>query len=135
MRCHHRITLGHDHEDRAVTLTFVFTAVIFMAAIFLAACGMLMLKRGEAALETLSHTRASLVQAFAGRYFAMSSMLMALAIYREWRALGIVLLIGGLMGCLDFYVVGKAGGKVAPHAVASFACFALAVGAFAIARA
>ncbi len=118
-----------------MTLAAALSTVTFIAAGFLGFCGMVMLKRGEPALALLAHTRASLVQVFAGRYIAMAFMLLALTSFNEWRALAIVLVVGGLMGFLDYYYVGKAGGQVLPHAIAGIMCFVLAAGAYSLSRA
>jgi hypothetical protein len=118
-----------------MTLSLALTAVSLIAAGFLALCGGWMLLRGEAALTLLAHTKGSLVQSFAGRYLAMAGMLSALALMAEWRALAVVLAIGGAMGLMDYYVVGRAGGWVLPHALAGGACFVLAAGAWFLSRA
>lgn len=118
-----------------MTMAVALTVVSLTAAGFLALCGGFLFVRGEAALMMLAHTRASLVQAFAGRYLAMAGMLSALALMAEWRALAVVLAIGGVMGWLDFVVVGRAGGWVLPHALAGMLCFVLAAGAFVLSRA
>ncbi len=117
-----------------MSLAAALSAVIVAAAGFLAMCGVLMLKRGEPALAMLAHTKASLVQVFAGRYLAMAFMLLGLMAIGEWRALAVVLAIGGLMGFLDYHYVGKAGGWVWPHALAGVACFVLAAGAYSLSR-
>jgi Domain of unknown function (DUF4267) len=115
-----------------VTLAAALSTVTYIAAGFLGLCGVLMLKRGEQALAMMAHTRASLVQTFAGRYLAMAFMLLGLTVFHEWRALAIVLTVGGLMGLLDYHYVGKAGGWVLPHAIAGIACFVLAAGAYSL---
>ncbi len=117
-----------------MTFSATFSTVTFIAAGFLGFCGLVMLKRGEPALVLLAHTKASLVQVFAGRYIAMAFMLLALTAFAEWRALSIVLTVGGLMGFLDYYYVGKAGGQVLPHAIAGIMCFVLAACAYALSR-
>ena len=118
-----------------MTLAATFSTVTVIAAGFLGFCGLVMLRRGEPALALLAHTKASLVQVFAGRYIAMAFMLLSLTAFAEWRALAIVLAVGGLMGLLDYYYVGKAGGQVLPHVVAGVACFVLAACAYALSRA
>lgn len=118
-----------------MTLITFIPMIVFIAAGFLGFCGLVMLKRGEPALVLLAHTRASLVQVFAGRYIAMAFMLLGLTAFNEYRALAIILVVGGLMGFLDFYYVGKAGGQVWPHALAGILCFVLALGAYTIAHA
>ena len=117
-----------------MTLAAALSSVIFAVAGFLCLCGVLMLLKGEDGLRRMAHTRASLVQAFASRYLAMAGMLAGLTFFAEWRALAIVLSVGGLMGILDYYYVGKAGGWVWPHALAGSACFVLAAGAYALSR-
>ena len=117
-----------------MTLAATLSTVTFIAAGFLGFCGIVMLKRGEPALALLAHTKASLVQVFAGRYIAMAFMLLALTAFAEWRALAIVLTVGGLMGFLDYHYVGRAGGQVLPHAVAGMVCFVLAACAYALSR-
>jgi hypothetical protein len=118
-----------------VTLAAILSTATFIAAGFLGLCGVLMLKRGEPALEMMAHRRASLIEAFAGRYLAMAFMLLGLTVLAEWRALAVVLAVGGAMGFLDYHYVGKAGGWVWPHAVAGLACFVLAAGAYSLSRA
>lgn len=117
-----------------MTLETILSLSVFIAAGFLGLCGMLMLRQGERALATLAHTKASLVQVFAGRYLAMAFIMMGLAAFREWRALAIVLFVGAVMAALDFYFVGKAGGKTLPHAIAGLACVVLAAGALSVSR-
>ena len=118
-----------------MTLAAILSTATFIAAGFLGLCGVLMLKRGEPALAMMAHTRASLVQSFAGRYLAMAFMLLGLTVSAEWRALAIVLAVGGAMGFLDYVYVGRAGGWVLPHVVAGLACFVLAAGAYSLSRA
>ncbi len=118
-----------------MTLETFLSLSVFIASGFLGFCGLVMLKRGEPALALLAHTRASLVQVFAGRYLAMAFMLLGLTAFREWRALAIVLAVGGLMGFLDHHYVGKVGGTVLPHAAAGVICFVLAACAYALSRA
>jgi hypothetical protein len=103
-------------------------AIIAIAG-FLAAIGVALLLKGERLLETFAHRREALVRVFGGRYLAMAGMLVALSALQEWRALAIVVGIGGAMGLLDAWLVGRVGGQVWPHLLAAAVCLALAAAA------
>jgi hypothetical protein len=104
----------------------VLSVLLVLAAAFLAGTGAALLRGGEKALQRLGHLPQTLVQAFAGRYFAMSAMILALALAGEIRALGLILLIGAAMGLFDAVIVGRAGGARPPHLVAAAVCLLLA---------
>jgi hypothetical protein len=68
----------------------------------------------------------------------MAAIVIAFLIFRDWRAIGVVMAAGAAMGCLDLILVGKATGfaplSVAIHAVAAAGALALAYGAFSLRR-
>jgi hypothetical protein len=106
------------------------TFALSLAACFVAACGLALLKLGDRALWPLGHTKASLRQSFAARYLAMAAMILALTLLAEWRAAAVVLAIGGVMGLADAWFVHRAGGPAVPHLLAAAACAALSAAAW-----
>lgn len=103
--------------------------VLIGSAVFIAAVGIAVLSGREAVIRRVGHLPETLPQVFAGRYFAMALMVLALTVLEEWRALAVVLGIGALMGLFDAVVVGRAGGGRLPHLVAAGVCVLLAAGA------
>jgi hypothetical protein len=107
-------------------MTTLVPLALSLAACFVGACGLVLLKLGDRALWPLGHTKASLQQSFGARYLAMAAMILALTLMAEWRAVSAVIAIGGIMGLFDAYFVNRAGGPAVPHLLAAAACAMLA---------
>ena len=119
-------------------MTRFMPALMWVFAAFLIYLGAGTLLFGQAALDLFGHPQSSLAEAFGGRYLVMAAIVIAFLIFRDWRAIGIVMAAGAAMGCLDLILVGKATGfaplNVAIHAVAAAGALALSMGAFSLRR-